>query len=618
MTDVAPSLARSVSGAGGPLPTCAVVAQIFESDFAHDAVAGSEAVTFGWEILEGSLKGRTLRTTEIIKSGDAQAQEIGQRTLKRICEAAGMGPIRNTDELHFKPMRLSIVPTGEGNDIKGYRPFARRDAAESGPVDHGQLSRTLFDPWQAFPVPAFPLDTLPPPVRNFVDFQARNIGADPSGIAMAALAACSGAIDHRFGLKMMENGDWYASPRMWVLLVGPPSSKKSPALTACLKPLRAAEHALERDHAKAVAKWQELKDAGEKTPAPAPAIRYTAGDVTMEKLGELLSHQDRGLLVVQDELSAWIGSMDKYSGGGKGGAADRGFWLQAYNGGTHRVDRIGRGSVAIENCSVSLVGGIQPNRLAELGNLNSDGLLQRFLPVMMSGAQLPQDIADDGAVEAYGSLMSQLAAVEGCRQFMSPGAMRVAKEFQQFAHEIENTGALGEHFCSFVGKLHGVHGSLALILHLATDPTEARFDQVSEETAQAAARIVREFVIPHAMALYQEGNDKADWEYLRALCSFILTSTNSRFVPSDFSAGVRAMRGKGGWDIGQMVSPLVAGGWLTEDRQGAVVRGWSVVPGVREVLATRRDMELARKAEALRALQALRGTKAAGLGAAES
>jgi hypothetical protein len=134
---------------------------------------------------------------------------------------------------------------------------------------------------------------------------------------------------------------------------------------------------------------------------------------------------------------------------------------------------------------------------------------------------------------------------------------------------------------------------------------------VSEETALAAARIVREFIIPHAMALYQVANDKADWEYLRALCSFILTSTNSRFVPSDFTAGVRAMRGKGGWDIGQMVSPLVAGGWLVEDRQGAVVRGWTVVPGVREVLATRRDLELTRKAEAVRQLQALRGTKTA-------
>jgi hypothetical protein len=618
MIDVATSPARSVSGAGGPLPTCAAVAQIYESDLSSDGAAGSQVVRFGWEILEGSLKGRKLSTTETIKSVDAESQEIGQRNLRRICEAAGVGPIRNTDELHGKPMRLSIVQTAAGNDIKGYKLLARREVAESSPVDPGQLSRTLFDPWQAFPVPAFPLETLPPALRNFVDFQSRNIGADQSGIAMAALAAYSGAIDHRFGLKMMENGDWYASPRLWVLLVGPPSSKKSPALTACLKPLRAAEHALAGDHAKAVAKWQELKDAGEKTPAPAPPIRYTAGDATVEKMGELLSHQNRGILVIQDELSAWIGSMDKYSGGGKGGAADRGFWLQAYNGGTHRVDRIGRGSVAIENCSVSLVGGIQPNRLAELGNLNSDGLLQRFLPVMMSGAQLPQDIADDGAVEAYGSLIGQLAGIEGCRQFMSPGAMRVAKEFQQFAHVIENTGGLGEHFCSFVGKLHGVHGSLALILHLAADPAEAPYDPVSEETALAAARIVREFIIPHAMALYQESNDKADWEYLRALCSFILTSANSRFVPSDFTAGVRAMRGKGGWEIGQMVSPLVAGNWLIEDRQGAVVRGWTVVPGVREVLAARRDTELARKAEALRALQALRGTKAAPSSGAES
>ena len=43
---------------------------------------------------------------------------------------------------------------------------------------------------------------------------------------MATLAGISGANDHRFALKMLRNGNWWESPRLWVLLVGETSVKK--------------------------------------------------------------------------------------------------------------------------------------------------------------------------------------------------------------------------------------------------------------------------------------------------------------------------------------------------------------------------------------------------------
>ena len=38
-------------------------------------------------------------------------------------------------------------------------------------------------------------------------------------------------------------------------------------------------------------------------------------------------------MVKRDEISGWIGSMEKYGGKG-GGLSDRAFWLKAYDGGT--------------------------------------------------------------------------------------------------------------------------------------------------------------------------------------------------------------------------------------------------------------------------------------------
>jgi hypothetical protein len=200
----------------------------------------------------------------------------------------------------------------------------------------------ILDPWQKYVVPSFPLDTLPPVLRRFVRFQARNIGGDPSAIAMAALAACSGALDHRFAVKMMTHGDWWAHPRLWVALVGAVSSKKTPILSACLAPLRRAQSALAEQHRRELELWRNAaKSAQDKPREPAAPVRYIVNDVTVEKLAELLAQpdQERGLLVERDELAGWLGSMEKYSGG-KGPMADRGFWLQAYNGGPYHVDRI--------------------------------------------------------------------------------------------------------------------------------------------------------------------------------------------------------------------------------------------------------------------------------------
>ena len=46
------------------------------------------------------------------------------------------------------------------------------------------------------------------------------------------------------------------------------------------------------------------------------------------------------------------------------------------------VDRIQRGENFVENLSVSLIGGVQPNVSAELHGSTSDGLLQRFSTIM--------------------------------------------------------------------------------------------------------------------------------------------------------------------------------------------------------------------------------------------
>ena len=106
-----------------------------------------------------------------------------------------------------------------------YRKFGEPEAA------------TPFDPWERYIVPTFPLDILPTIARAFVSEQAAVIGCDASGLAMAVLAAFSGALHHNFALKMMRHGSWYERPRLWVLLIADPSQRKTPIMKAATLPL---------------------------------------------------------------------------------------------------------------------------------------------------------------------------------------------------------------------------------------------------------------------------------------------------------------------------------------------------------------------------------------------
>ena len=244
---------------------------------------------------------------------------------------------------------------------------------------------TLFDPWAEFIVPEFPLDILSPVTQKFVVAQAEVIGCDVSSMTMATLTAYSGALDHSNSLKMMRHGNWYVTPRLWTLLNGDSSQKKTPIINAVTRPIEEYQQKL----------WNRYKDEclyAEDPETIRKPMRYVVYDTTIEKLADILSYSNRGVLVKRDEIAGWIGSMEKYGGTGRGASAKRAFWLQAYDGGSYIVDRIQRGQTIVNMLSTSLLGGIQPQRLSELQGLTSDGLLQRFLPVMMGASKFASDI----------------------------------------------------------------------------------------------------------------------------------------------------------------------------------------------------------------------------------
>jgi hypothetical protein len=477
------------------------------------------------------------------------------------------------------------------------------DAKANGKDNTSQAE--LFDPWQRYVVPAFPVEILPPIIRYFVTTQSEVIGCDKSALVMPVLAALSGALDHRFALKIMRHGDWWANPHLWVLLVGDPSIKKTPIINA-------ATDGMDHLQSTAWSKYQndkkEYVDAGgdpDKFQSREPP-RYTAYDVTTEKLGIILADQDRGILIKRDELVGWIGQMEKYTSG-RGSHADRAFWLKGYDGGPFTVDRVSRADIRIKNLSVSIIGGIQPARLAELQGLTSDGLLQRFLPVMVSGSSFPIDRAVTSEAESYSRLLQQLVGLEPQKLWLADDAIAPMEELRRYLHDIEQASSgIADGFQSFVGKLAGVAGSLALLLTMVHNPECTSGTRVHKSVIEDAATLIKQFTLPHAFEFYRKASAS---DRLQRIASWILTSGKTRILPSDLTVNVSDLRGLGTWDLNQRISPLVAGGWLMPNEPGPVPKSWTVNPRVHDYFRDRSAAEERRKASLAELMNAPRRTR---------
>jgi hypothetical protein len=284
----------------------------------------------------------------------------------------------------------------------------RLPACEPETPSRMQAPQPLPDPLP--PVPAFDALLLPQSVRAWCADAAEGLQVPLDFTAIPAMVALAGAIGRGIAVAMKEHGRWYERPVLWGCVIGRPSSGKSPALAPArrmLERLTAEERkahdlamqdymarSLVAEGAKANAKKaiqfalkkndQGGAEAAAKVAAfdepPPSEPRIVVNDATVEKLGELLNANPRGLVQFRDELAGWMANLDR-----EGRESDRAFWLECWNGtGAFTFDRIGRGTIPIEACAMSILGGMQPGKLAEYvrgaihGGFGDDGLMQRF------------------------------------------------------------------------------------------------------------------------------------------------------------------------------------------------------------------------------------------------
>src|SRR5262249_51823801 len=155
----------------------------------------------------------------------------------------------------------------------------------------------------------------------------------------------------------------------------------------------------------------------------------------------------------------------------------------------------------------------------------------------------------------------------------------VITDLRRHLFKIEQvSNGLGTGFKTWIGKLHGIAGNLALILHMVRDPALGATYAVEASTAQDVRKLMLKFIIPHGYEFYQQGSGS---EQLRQIASWILTSNVKHLVASDLTSNITACRGLSLREIQDRISPLVAAGWLEPiEERSPLCRAWIVTPQV--------------------------------------
>ena len=437
-------------------------------------------------------------------------------------------------------------------------------------------------------------------------------------VALAMLTTASAAIGNSRWASPWEG--WAEPPVLWGMLVGDPSAGKSPALDAVLDIVKEIERGMTETYQSELSEWQAKDEiaklqlaqwkanvraalsAGDEAPekpsdtdaGPKPIrerIRIT--DITIEEVAVLLQATWRGLMLCRDELSGWVGSMDRYSGGG-----DRPFWLETFGGRSYTVDRRNSDEpILVDQMTVSIVGGTQPDKLDELLVKSADdGLLSRFMTIYPDPVPMlrPKVGIDSEALTAGLRRLRNISPandVSGNRRpfyvhFSDPAA-DAFHEFRQQCREWEE--AASGLFKSHVGKMPGMVVRTANVLahldwcaHSDADPVSV----IDVGHVGRACHLVGEHMRKHAYRAYGTAKRPAEVRGAKVIADIIRSEGLRLFKVRDIQH-----RGRSGLttasEVRAALNVLVDADWLrmvTENTGGRPNVSYAVNPKLEGLL----------------------------------
>ena len=474
--------------------------------------------------------------------------------------------------------------------------------------------------------PTLTEDCLPEPLYRYVMVEAERLNVDPCPLAAHVIAACATACNDAWRIKPKLNDHWTQQARIWTCAVKAVGARGTDTIRSAFWPVHKREAELREVWQREMTLWEARQQSRKKgdPPDPQPVCqRITTQDATIEAAAQLLANgnQHSKLTVLCDELVAFLGSFGRYD---SKGSSTRAVWLESYDGGPKRIDRIIRGHVFVPNWSVIAAGNIQPRKLTGMANdLVDDGLFQRFTTIHTKPSDVGLDDdpplnADAGCeycdlYKALSGLMPSISTADGggfALVRFDADARSVRRAFKPLIERLTVDPAMPIIIRESAPKWSGLLARLALIFHLVEVAEAIRRNQPSRDrytangpTVTKAGTFIRRIVLPNLFRLGFETMPEtgAPDAHARWIAGHVLAHRLGQISARDIGRAYRPLRGKAE-DIALAMAVLVDAGWarLAEGRHDGM--RWDVNPAVHTVFAQAAAAEKARREAVMAAL----------------
>ena len=230
----------------------------------------------------------------------------------------------------------------------------------------------------------FPIHFLPEVVAEFVNEVVASQNCAPEFVVLPLLSCLGAAIGN--AAAMRPKSDWHAPSIFWTATIGESGTGKSPAFKEATQFIVSLENQAYVEYQAELSAYEaEMKSWSKKSEKPAPEpphhVRYYVEDTTTEGLLAVLEGVPTGVIVINDELSGWFPSFDKYVKSGAGGDAAK--WLKLWGSVPVSIDRKtgDKRHCRVKKPIVSIAGTIQPTVLWNVVQKKNveNGMLARFL-----------------------------------------------------------------------------------------------------------------------------------------------------------------------------------------------------------------------------------------------
>lgn len=463
-------------------------------------------------------------------------------------------------------------------------------------VTQGLIKPTVDDEWlspntietKTPSVKPMTEDLMPIPLKAWLSDVSHRMQTPADFATVSALVVFGSVIGSGCAIRPKSVDNWEVIPNIWGTCIGQPSVMlKTPSMQEVMhlldrlqteygkvyeqeKALSAADEFISETMLKGMEK--QMRDAltkKGKTPQDksdqvaflrteyaalkseekeGPTRRlFKTNESSIQSMTVLQNQNERGLLVFRDELTGLLVRWDRDDH-----ADERAYYLEGWNGnGSYTDSKIGRGLTDAKNICISLLGGIQPDKLKrylyQAVKGNNDGLMQRLQlavwPDVPNNWQLIDTVPNKEQKQRVYDLLATLADID----FIEAGATQGEHDdrpyfkfnneaqiifndwlthLQTVKIEHEDNPLMVEHF----GKFRSLMPSLALIFHCIDIADGTVSGDVTAKSAQLAVEWC-DYLESHARRIYAMAESPEHEAAVR-----LSKKIKSKQLPSTFTA----------------------------------------------------------------------------------